>query len=80
MIPAGLLEKYPRERVLKFLRRLAAAPGGRTNTGLSVFVLDLELYGLVRVPSARWAVGAVQITQGGRTAAAMDGWKPLKRI
>lgn len=63
--------KYPRERVVRFLRRLVAA-NGRAFVGLSPFVLDLELSGLVRVPGARNHATMVEITDAGRAAAEID--------
>jgi hypothetical protein len=73
VIPDGLVMKYSRERVLRFLRRLVCR-GGRALVGLSPFVLDVELAGLVRVPESRRAAAMVQITEAGRAVAALDGW------
>lgn len=74
MIPPALLEKFPAERVLKFLRSLICR-GGRATCGLSTFVLSLEMHGLVRIPGARSNGGAVvQTSDAGRAAASADGW------
>ena len=73
MIPENLVAKHGRARVLKFLRRLVCR-GGRALVGLSPFVLDVELAGLVRVPESRRSAAMVQITEAGRAAAALDGW------
>jgi hypothetical protein len=79
VIPADLVAKYSRERVLKFLRRLVNR-GGRALVSTFPLVLDLELYGLVIIPGHRQDAARVQITDAGRAVAALDGWtKPAPK-
>lgn len=78
MIPADLVSKYSRERVLRFLRRLVTR-GGRALVSTFPLVLDAELAGLVIIPGHRRDAARVQITEAGRRAAALDGWTKPKR-